>query len=160
MARGRNTVTFSANTAEVSAYLKDIGVNIGKASRPVAQAGAQVLYEEAKRLSKVGDQAFHKFYGTQYKKDGTYYIFQKGSLRNSIYQKFSTSNSSKTNSVYHVSYNWRFAPYAGFIEWGTSKMPSYSFIRQAGINKEQAALEAMRVVAIEKITKILAGEKL
>lgn len=160
MAKGKNTLTLSANTNEVLAYIKSLGQEIGKSTRPIAQAGAQVLYDEAKRLAPVGDKAFHKFYGTSYKKYGTYYVFAKGSLKNSIYQKFSKDNSGPSNSTYHVSYNWRFAPYAGFVEWGTSKMPSHSFIRKAGEIKYSASIEAMKSVAYEQLQKIVAGEKL
>lgn len=160
MARGKNTVTMSANTTQVREFLNGLGKELFKATRPIAQAGAQVFYEEAKRLAPVGDKAFHKFYGTSYKKYGTYYVFARGSLKDSIYQKFSKDNSGPANSTYHVSYNWRFAPYAGFVEYGTSKMPAHSFIRKAGENKYSASIEAMKSAANEQFRKIVAGEKL
>lgn len=160
MAKGKNSLTLSANTREVTEYLRGLSGEMGKATRPIAQAGAQVLYDEAKRLAPVGDKAFHKFYGTSYKKYGTYYVFARGSLKNSIYQKFSKDNSGPSNSTYHVSYNWRFAPYAGFVEYGTSKMPEHSFIRAAGANKYSASIEAMKVAAGEQFKKIASGEKL
>ena len=78
-----------------------------KATRPAAQAGAQIVYERAKQLAPVSD-APHMFQIEGRK----YGPFAPGTLRDSIYQAFSKDNSYKDVSVYHVSWNADKAPYA------------------------------------------------
>jgi len=152
MAKGSNSLNIRADTSDLKKYLAELGVNMRQAARPIAQAGAQVLYEEARRLAPIGDRAFHFFYGTSWKKYGTKYRFERGSLQGSIYQKYSPDNSIGPRATYHVSYNWKEAPYAGFVEWGTTKMPGKSFIRAAALNKYDEAVEAMKAKAIEELS--------
>lgn len=151
MAKGANSLNIKADTSDLQAYLRNLEVNMRKAARPIAQAGAQVLYDEAKRLAPVGERAFHYFYGTSWKKYGTKYRFERGSLQGSVYQVYSDAASIGPRATYHVSYNWREAPYAGFVEWGTSKMPSHSFIFKAAINKYDEAIKAMMDKAVEEL---------
>jgi HK97 gp10 family phage protein len=158
MAKGRNSLTIKADTSDLQAYLRNLEVNMRQAARPIAQAGAQVLYDEARRLAPVGERAFHFFYGTSWKKYGTKYRFERGSLKGSVYQVYSKDASIGPRATYHVSYNWKEAPYAGFVEWGTTKMPPKSFIRAAAINKYDQAVEAMKAKALEELQGQKQGE--
>ncbi|MGO4379698.1 HK97 gp10 family phage protein [Pseudoduganella sp. RAF19] len=69
------------------------------AARPVAQAVAQVLYDEVKRnVQSIGRKT--------------------GNLDNAIYQAFSQANSGPGHATYHVSWNPRKAPHGYLIEFG------------------------------------------
>lgn len=70
-----------------------------RAARPAAQAGAQVLYIEARRNAI----AIRR---------------KSGNLVNSIYQAYSERNSGTGRAVYHVSWNPRKAPHGHLVEWG------------------------------------------
>lgn len=72
---------------------------IEEASRPAAQAGAQVLYEAV----KTNVAALRR---------GT------GKLSQSIYQKHSPEQSVGGRQVYNISWNYRKAPHGHLIEWG------------------------------------------
>lgn len=98
--------------------LKGMAERIKSAIRPAAQAGAQVLYEEARARVSVTDEA-HIFVGTSKKP----YTFQPGSLKRAIYQVFSKDNSSAEKSVYHISWNHdnkspNSVPYGFMVEFG------------------------------------------
>lgn len=70
-----------------------------KLARPVAQAGAQVLYDEVKtRVGAIGKKT--------------------GNLQSAIYQAFSADNSRAGHAVYHVSWNLKKAPHGRLIEFG------------------------------------------
>lgn len=99
------------------------------AVRPAAQAGAQVLYDDAKRNVPVQTEA-HIFQGTSYNggrkkkggksagKKGQQYLFYPGNLRDSIYQVYSKGNSGPLVSTYHVAWNHKKAPYGFMVEFG------------------------------------------
>lgn len=83
--------------------------NLEEATRPAAQAGAQVFYDEVKRnVSTLGD------------------VFATtGRLSDAIYQVFSKDNSvGNTNGTaynvasYHVSWNHKKAPHGHLVEFG------------------------------------------
>ena len=70
-----------------------------RAARPAAQAGAQVLYIEARRNA----MAIRR---------------KTGNLASSIYQAYSERNSGAGHAVYHVSWNAKRARHGHLIEWG------------------------------------------
>lgn len=116
------------------------------ATRPAAQAGAQIVYERARQLAPVSDSA-HMF-----KIEGrTYGPYQPGNLRDSIYQVFSRDNSFTDVSVYHVSWNADKAPYGGMVEMGTSRAPAHSFIGRAVIETRAAVRAAIKQRYIDEV---------
>ena len=119
-----------------------------KATRPAAQAGAQIVYDRAKQLAPVSD-APHMF---QIEKR-VYGPFKPGTLRDSIYQAFSKDNSYKDVSVYHVSWNATKAPYGAMVEVGTSRAPAKSFIARAVSETRAQVREAIKQRYIEEVTK-------
>ena len=119
-----------------------------KATRPAAQAGAQIVYERAKQLAPVSDAA-HKFQIEGRK----YGPFKPGTLRDSIYQAFSKDNSYKDVSVYHVSWNASKAPYGAMVEVGTSRAPAQSFIARAVTETRAQVRAAIKQRYIEEVTK-------
>lgn len=87
------------NLAALEARLqRDIEANEA-ATRPSAQAGAQVFYDEVRRI-----------------------VAGKKHVRNvllgSIYQAFSEDGSSEDRAVYHISWNAAKAPLAHLVEFG------------------------------------------
>ena len=119
-----------------------------KATRPAAQAGAQIVYERAKQLAPVSDAA-HMF-----QIEGRVYgPFKPGTLRDSIYQAFSKDNSYKDVSVYHVSWNADKAPYGAMVEVGTSRAPAQSFIARAVAETRAQVRQAINQRYIEEVTK-------
>lgn len=119
-----------------------------KATRPAAQAGAQIVYERAKQLAPVSD-APHMFQIEGRK----YGPFAPGNLRDSIYQAFSQDNSAADVSVYHVSWNATKAPYGAMVEVGTSRAPAKSFIARAVSETRAQVREAIKQRYIEEVTK-------
>ena len=117
-----------------------------KATRPAAQAGAQVIYDRARSLAPVSDEA-HKFHGTH----GVYGPYAPGNLRNAIYQVFSADNSYKDVSTYHISWNKDEAPYGFMVELGTSRTPAQSFIGRAAVEGRAEARQAMKARYLEEV---------
>lgn len=79
--------------------LDQLGKKASELTRPAAQAGAQVLYDEVKlNVSRIGRKT--------------------GNLAASIYQVFSKDNSDDTRSTYHVSWNAKKAPHGHLVEYG------------------------------------------
>ncbi|MBI3103239.1 MAG: HK97 gp10 family phage protein [Burkholderiales bacterium] len=109
------------------------------ATRPAAQAGAQVLYERALQLAPVS-QAAHMFHGTH----GVYGPYSPGNLRDSIYQVYSKDRSFEDVSTYHVSWNASKAPYGAMVEFGTSHAPAHSFIGRAVAETRTQVREAVK----------------
>jgi hypothetical protein len=69
------------------------------ATRPAAQAGAQVFYDQVKtNVRAIGHVT--------------------GNLDGSIYQVYSRDNSSPVRSEYHISWNRRKAPHGHLVEFG------------------------------------------
>lgn len=96
---------------------------IQKATRPAAQAGAQVLYDQARQRAPIGKRAEHYFYGSASKRApkgakraAAYGPFRRGALQDAIYQVYSKDNSTEYRAVYHVSFNRQDAPYGLIVE--------------------------------------------
>ena len=119
---------------------------LNAATRPAAQAGAQVIYDRAKQLAPISERA-HFFYG----KNAKYGPYQPGTLRDSIYQVFSKDNSYRDVSTYHISWNAEKAPYGAMVEFGTSKAAAHSFIGKAVKETRSAVKEAMAQRFIDEV---------
>ena len=127
-------------------------VQIQEATRPAAQAGAQVLYDAA-RMNAPSSKKEHFFYGTQFKVSGKKYLFLPGTLRDSIYQVYSRRNSAPGKETYHVSYNMTKCPYAHMVEFGTSRAVAHSFIGKAIHEQSEAAYQAMKQEFTDRMNK-------
>lgn len=117
-----------------------------KATRPAAQAGAQIIYERAKVNVPVSKEA-HKFYGT----NAVYGPYNPGNLRDSIYQVFSESNSYKDVSTYHVSWRKDQAPYGFMVEFGTSRAPAHSFIGKSVVETRDQVRKAIKQRYLQEV---------
>lgn len=137
------------DTRGLEELLDSLGDAASEAVRPAAQAGAQVLYDAAKRRAPVSDR-MHFFYGTHAK----YGPYKPGNLRDSIYQVYSRDNSHETKAQYHVSFNFKKAPYGFMVEYGTSKAPAHPFIRPA-MDLAPVAQDAMRNEVLKRIDEVL-----
>lgn len=79
--------------------MDELAAGAEQATRPAAQAGAQVFYDRAKaNVSKLGKVT--------------------GNLASSIYQVFSQDNSRAGRAEYHVSWNRKKAPHGHLVEYG------------------------------------------
>ena len=126
--------------------LQSTADKMNQATRPAAQAGAQIIYERAKALAPRSD------YMHMFKIDGRVYgPYAPGNLRDSIYQVFSKDNSFSDVSTYHISWNADKAPYGAMVEFGTSKAPAHSFIRRAVAETRKQVREAIKQRFIEEV---------
>lgn len=126
--------------------LHAVADKMNQATRPAAQAGAQIIYERAKALVPVSSAA-HMFHGSH----AIYGPYAPGSLRDSIYQVYSRDNSFRDVSTYHISWNSDKAPYGAMVEFGTSKAPAHSFIRRAVAETRKQVREAIKQRFIEEV---------
>ncbi|UXC38284.1 HK97 gp10 family phage protein [Cupriavidus gilardii] len=140
--------------------------------RPIARAGALVFYEEARRLVPVykGEPVI-RANGTKMK---------PGQLRDAIYHVYSESESTNVRAAYQVSWNAAKAPHGHLVEYGhwrvnklvktptgwmatterlaaPVRVPGVAFMRRAG-DRAEAAIEAMRRRAAEKVAEVLSGD--
>lgn len=99
MSQGRNSLTVKADLTGLKQMLGTIASDIDEATRPAAQAAAQVFYDEVKKnVRNIGKKT--------------------GNLERSIYQVYSKSESTPKKAVYHISWNARTAPHGGLVEYG------------------------------------------
>lgn len=136
----------SLNVSAFKAELKAKAEAINQATRPAAQAGAQVIYDRARQLVPVS-KAAHMFYGTHH----VYGPYSPGTLRAAIYQVFSKDKSYRDVSTYHISWNAEKAPYGGMVEFGTSRAPAHSFIGAAVAETRAQVRDAMKTRFIEEV---------
>lgn len=118
------------------------------ATRPAAQAGAQIIYERARLEAPVSDKS-HYFY-IRGKKYGPY---APGNLRDSIYQVFSNDNSYKDVSTYHISFNKSEAPYGFIVHNGASDRTAHPFISKAVVETRAEVREAIKARYIAEVKK-------
>lgn len=148
------------NVAGFHAQLHALADDMNRATRPAAQAGAQVIYDRAKSIAAtLRSDREHYFYGTATKalprgekRAGAYGPFKPGSLYESIYQVFSQDNSFLDVSVYHISWNATKAPYGAMVELGTSRAPAHSFIGRAVKESRGEVKDAMKARFIAEVT--------
>lgn len=141
-------VKINMNVAKFKESLKATAEELNRATRPAAQAGAQVIYDRARQLAPVSDQA-HMFHG----QNAVYGPYQPGNLRDSIYQAFSQDNSARDVSTYHISWNADKAPYGAMVEFGTSRAPAHSFIGRAIAETRPLVRDAMKTRFLEEVSK-------
>jgi HK97 gp10 family phage protein len=149
------------NVAQFKEQLRATVDDLHAATRPAAQAGAQIIYDAAKvNASTLRSDREHYFYGTATKalppgkkKAAAYGPFQPGSLYNSIYQVFAKSKSFKDVSTYHISFNREKAPYGFMVELGTSHSAAHPFIGKAVIETRSKVREAIKARYIAEVNK-------
>ena len=134
------------NVAQFKEQLQATTNELQKATRPAAQAGAQIIYDAA-RLNAPVSKKPHKFYGTH----KVYGPYSPGNLRDSIYQVFSKTNSYKDVSTYHISWNADKAPYGAMVEFGTSKSPARSFIGKAVTETRTQVRQAIKERYLQEV---------
>ena len=135
----------------VAAFKQGLRAEVDKlhaATRPAAQAGAQIIYERA-RINAPISQDSHFFY-IRGKKYGPY---APGTLRDAIYQVFSKDNSFKDVSTYHISFNKSEAPYGFIVHNGTSRTVAHPFISKAVVETRAQVRAAIKARYIEEATK-------
>lgn len=115
--------------------LDGITAGANQETRPAAQAGAQVFYDEVLLRVPVNTKTIKKKSGKE---------ILPGALKRAIYQAFSQDNSSEERATYHISWNAKKAPHGHLIENGTSRAPAYPFIRPSYDAKASAALQASK----------------
>ena len=135
------------NVAQFKEQLQATTNELQKATRPAAQAGAQIIYDAA-RLNAPVSKKPHKFYGTH----KVYGPYAPGNLRDSIYQVFSKNNSYKDVSTYHISWNADKAPYGAMVEFGTSKSPARSFIGKAVTETRTQVRQAIKERYLQEVS--------
>ena len=135
------SMKISMNVQKFKEELRATAAELGRATRPAAQAGAQIIYDRAKSIaSTIRSKAPHMFHGTN-KVYGPYY---PGNLNDAIYQVFSKDNSYSDVSTYHVSWNADDAPYGWMVELGTSHSAAQSFIGRAVKETRSTVREAIK----------------
>ena len=135
----------------VAAFKEGLRAKVDKlhaATRPAAQAGAQIIYERARLEAPVSD-ASHYFY-IRGKKYGPY---APGTLKNAIYQVYSKENSFKDVSTYHISFNKSEAPYGFIVHNGTSRTAAHPFIAKAVVETRAEVRAAIKARYIEEVNK-------
>lgn len=135
----------------VTAFKEQLRAEVDKlhaATRPAAQAGAQIIYERARLEAPVSADS-HYFY-IRGKKYGPY---APGTLRDSIYQVFSKDNSYKDVSTYHISFNKSEAPYGFIVHNGTSRTAAHPFIAKAVVETRTQVRAAIKARYLEEVNK-------
>jgi len=122
--------------AGINAQLDGLTRSAKAATRPAAQAGAQVFYEEVRARVPVSAKP-HKSGKKTY---------SPGTLRKAIYQAFAERESGEGHATYRVSWNKSHAFYGRFVEDGTSKAAAQPFLRPAYDAARARALSAAEVL--------------
>ncbi|WP_412479911.1 HK97-gp10 family putative phage morphogenesis protein [Azonexus sp. IMCC34839] len=135
------------NVAAFKEQLQATTEKLNRATRPAAQAGAQIIYDRAKLLVPVSVHP-HMFHGTH----GIYGPYRPGTLRDAIYQVFSEDNSYRDVSTYHISWNANKAPYGSMVELGTRHSAAHSFIGRAIAETRREVRNAMKERFIKEVT--------
>lgn len=134
------------NTTKFKEQLRAEVDKLHAATRPAAQAGAQIIYERARVNAPVSNDS-HFFY-IRGKKYGPY---APGTLRDAIYQVFSKDNSYKDRSTYHISFNKDKAPYGFIVHNGTSKTAAHPFISKSVIETRAEVRDAIKARYIQEV---------
>lgn len=143
-------LTFDFDAKALTDQIDALKVKAETAIRPAAQAGAQVFYDAVLDTVPVSKKG-HWFQGSTAKgkkspgaKREASYWFESGSLKGSVYQVFSKSDSSKGMSIYHVAWNHRKVPYGFMVALGTAGgAKANDFIGRAEKTVKQRAIDAM-----------------
>ena len=139
-------ISIAFDFSKIAAKLDNITKAAEKATRPAAQAGAQVFYDEVKQRVPISAKP-HKSGKKTY---------NPGTLRKAIYQAFADKESGDGKASYRISWNKTHAFYGRFVEFGTSKMAANPFLRPAYDAARAKALKAVQermAVELKKATK-------
>ena len=145
-----STFAIKFNSAGLNAALDQLAKGAEVSTRPAAQAGAQVLYDEVLQRVPVAKKA---------RKTKSGRTIEPGALKASIYQVFSQDNSDPARSTYHVSWNRRKAPHGHLVEFGTSRAPAHPFLRPSFDAQASTALQAANVRWNTDMKTLMAGLK-
>jgi len=113
MSRGNNSFTIKADTAGIDAFLSGLGSELEGNVRDIAQAGAEVLYQEVRRNVAGLKQ-------------------RRGNLLRSIYQVYSKDDSGPRRAIYHISWNASKAPHGHLLEYGYLQRYKY-YVDKKGV---------------------------
>jgi len=142
MAGGRGSKTFSVTT-DLSAFV-DLMQEVVDASHdavvPAAAAGSELIYQATLQATPHGKKG-HWFTGSEGGK-GRYW-FPAGTLRASIYQVLSEDNTGPGYATFHISWNYKKAPYAFMVHNGH---------RKRGVSKENYESERDPITGIHNGT--------
>lgn len=139
-------ISIAFDFSKIAAKLDNITAAAKKATRPAAQSGAQVFYDEVKQRVPVSAKP-HKSGKKTY---------NPGTLRKAVYQAFADKESGDGKAMYRISWNKTHAFYGRFLEFGTSKMAARPFLRPAYDAARAKALKAVQermAVELKKATK-------
>lgn len=156
MANGRKSKTFSVTT-DLSAFvdlMDDVVQASQDAAEPAAAAGSELIYQATMLATPHGSKG-HWFSGGKKGGKGRWW-FNAGNLRASIYQVLSKDNTGPGYATFHISWNFKKAPYAYMVHNGTSKAAAVPFVT---MGRERSAVPAQDAMAA-KYLEILTGRGL
>lgn len=131
--------------SKLAAKLDNITTAAEKATRPAAQSGAQVFYDEVKQRVPMSAKP-HKSGKKTY---------NPGTLRRAVYQAFAERESGDGRAMYRVSWNKTHAFYGRFVEFGKSKMAAKPFLRPAYDAARAKALKAAQERMAAEVKKAI-----
>lgn len=138
--------TVKFDFAAIGVKLDAITNKANEQTRPAAQAGAQIFYDEVKLRAPVSKKARKSKRGK---------TIVPGALRDSIYQAYSVDNSNDERATYHVSWNYKKAPHGHLVEFGTSRAPAHPFLRPSFDARSGDALKAAEARMIDGLRPVL-----
>ena len=138
-------ISIAFDFSKIAAKLDNITAAAEKATRPAAQSGAQVFYDEVKQRVPMSAKP-HKSGKKTY---------NPGTLRRAVYQAFADRESGDGRAMYRVSWNKTHAFYGRFVEFGTSKMAAKPFLRPAYDAARARALQAVQERMAAEVKKAI-----
>ena len=138
-------ISMSFDFSKIAKKLDGMAQAAERATRPAAQAGAQVFYDEVKQRVPMSAKP-HKSGKKTY---------NPGTLRKAIYQAFADKESGDGKAMYRVSWNKTHAFYGRFVEFGTSKMAAKPFLRPAYDAARARALQAVQERMAAEVKKAI-----
>jgi hypothetical protein len=152
MAGGRGSKTF-AITTDLTAFtdlMQEVVDAAEDAVQPSAEAGAKLIYQATLQATPHGKKG-HWFTGGKGGGKGRYW-FNAGNLRASIYHVLSADNTGKGFATYHISWNYKKAPYAYMVHNGTSKAAANPFVIRGYERSAIPAQDAMAAKYLDILT--------
>lgn len=138
-------ISIAFDFSKLAAKLDRITQAAEKATRPAAQSGAQIFYDEVRARVPVSAKP-HKSGKKTY---------NPGTLRRAVYQAFAERESGDGKAMYRISFNKTHAFYGRFVEFGTSKMAAKPFLRPAYDAARARALQAVQERMASEVKKAI-----